>query len=389
MRVFKTFLKVLSKKLHSAIIYFVVFMAIGIVMTYNNDYHMFEQTKLKICIFDEDDTPESKLLCDFIAADNTIVELENDRDVLIDALYYERANFILTIRKGYAENLTAGNTQDLFESQHMHDSYSTVCTEQLLDKYVNTVSAYMAGGKSVSEAIEAAQAALSQEAEVTMARFDENGASFVNESLIFFFRYLPYILIAIVMNSLCPVLMVMNKKDIRYRTNCSGIRSASYTMELFAGGVFYLLVLWLAFMIVGMIINSGIYEGYSWIAVLNSFIFSLFSVSLTVFVSSFDLGYNMINVITQVVSLGMSFLCGIFVDQSMLGDGVLTVARFLPAYWYVKVCRMLEGTEQLEVDKVIISISIEAAFAVVMAILTVLVRKMKYSAASANTPIKV
>ena len=34
------------------------------------------------------------------------------------------------------------------------------------------------------------------------------------------------------------------------------------------------------------------------------------------------------------ISLGMSFTCGVFVSMSVLGKGVRAVAHFLPVYWY-------------------------------------------------------
>lgn len=42
------------------------------------------------------------------------------------------------------------------------------------------------------------------------------------------------------------------------------------------------------------------------------------------------------NAIVNTVSLGSSFLCGVFVQQELLGETVPSIARFLPAYWYVK-----------------------------------------------------
>ena len=42
----------------------------------------------------------------------------------------------------------------------------------------------------------------------------------------------------------------------------------------------------------------------------------------------------------------MSFLCGIFVPQNLLSDGVLAVGKFLPAYWYIVINDMLALSEQ-------------------------------------------
>ena len=44
--------------------------------------------------------------------------------------------------------------------------------------------------------------------------------------------------------------------------------------------------------------------------------------------------------IANILGLGMSFLCGIFVPQAFLGNTVLAIGRFLPAYWYVRITNM-------------------------------------------------
>lgn len=373
-------MKVLKSKLPLSIVYVAVFLVIYIAMTAaDNSSTMFEQVEMNVCIFDEDDTPESRALRELIADKNNIIELENDRDVILDALYYERANYVLTIKKGYAERLTAGETDELFESFHMHDSYSVVYMGQFLNEYVSTVKAYMAGGSDISAAIQNAGNALSREAEVTVANFNNADMSDKFVYIMIYFRFLPYVIISAFMNTLCPVLLAMGKRDIRYRTNCSGIRPGSYTAQIIAGSTVFLFGVWLVFMAAGFLLYGGAMTSGLWLAMLNSFVFSLFAAMLTIFVVEFEPPATMVNVITQVVSLGMSFLCGVFVDQSMLGDGVLAVARFLPAYWYIKVNRMIEGSEAFDTDTVILALSIQLGFAAVMAILTVLVKKARYT----------
>ena len=114
-----------------------------------------------------------------------------------------------------------------------------------------------------------------------------------------------------------------------------------------------------------------------WLGVLNSFVFMLFAATFTLFVASFEPPENVVSIITQIVTLGMCFLCGVFVDQSMLGNGVLAAARFLPAYWYIRVNRMLEGAEVYDAQFAAKAIAIEAAFVAVLALLTVMLRKMR------------
>ena len=135
-------MKIMRKRLPSAMIYIIVFVVISILVTNaSTKDNKFEVTKLDICVFDEDDTPESRALTEFIGKTNDIDEIENDRDAIIDALYYKRVNYALIINKGYAEKLAAGDTADLFGSYHIDENYSVVYIGQFLDEYTTSVKA--------------------------------------------------------------------------------------------------------------------------------------------------------------------------------------------------------------------------------------------------------
>ena len=378
MQVFKTFFKILKKHLHVAAIYVIAFLLTGIAMTVMDDSaSLFEQTKLKICVQDLDNTPESRALCALIAAKHNMTEMPADSDAMMDALYYERINYALTVNKGYAEKLTAGDTDGLFENRFLHDSYSTAYMEQFLNEYVCTVRAYIAGGASPADAAAKACTLFETETTVSVAKSGKENTSDMAASAALFFRFLPYLIISVLMNVLCPVLHAVNKKDIRFRTDCSGVRPLRYTAAIFGGTAVFVAGIWLIFVLAAIPMNGGIYRGTALLAVFNSFVFTLFSASVTLLVSSFDPAPNIINMITQIISLGMCFLCGVFVDQSMLGENVLAAARFLPAYWYIRVNRMLEGTEVYDAQLALKAIAIEAAFAAVLALITVLIRKSR------------
>ena len=389
MQVFKAMLKVMRKRLPSAMIYIIVFVVISIIVTNaSTKDNKFEVTKLDICVFDEDDTPESRALIEFIGKSNDIDEIENDRDTIIDSLYYKRVNYALIIKKGYAERLAAGDTADLFGSYHIDENYSVVYMGQLLNEYTTSVKAYLTMGRTLDEAISSAEEALSQNTEVDMLRVDKGGSSHFSVDFAGYFQYMPYILIAAVFIVVCQVLVTMNNKDIRYRTNCSCIAPSKYTFQMFMGSAVFVLAVWLLLIVIGAILNKEMYTGRAWYAVLNSFIFSVVVTAISVFISSFEPKENVLNLITQVLSIGMSFLCGIFIPMEVLSDRVLAVARFLPAYWYVRANNMIADIEPFNRSSVIQCLLIEAGFAVMLILLTLLVRKLKYSGSAIVTTAK-
>ena len=185
------------------------------------------------------------------------------------------------------------------------------------------------------------------------------------------------ILLSVFMSVLGAVLTSLNKKDIRYRTECSGATPRNITVQIFAGASVLVVGLWMFYMIAGMILYGGIYQGNAWLAVLNSFVFTVTAAAIAVFLSSLGLEENVFTAVTIVTSLGMSFLCGIFVPLSVLGDGVVSVGRFLPAYWYIRANDMLNGREAFDGAKYAGCLAIQLGFAIALILLTMVVRRSR------------
>ena len=389
MQIFKTMLKVIRKWLPSAMTYIIVFIIVSVFASNaSTKENVFEVTKLNVCVFDEDDTPESRALIKSIGKNNKIVELEEDKDMIIDALYYGRVNYALIINKGYAEKMAAGDTSDLFGSYHMDENFSTVYMKQFLEEYTSSVRAYLTMGKSLSEAIECTDEALSQGTEVAMFRDDNEGNKHFSVGFSGYFQYMPYILISAVLIVVCQVLVVMNRKDIRFRTNCSCIKNTAFSFQLFLGSVIFVMAVWFLLIVVGAILNKEMYTGRAWLAVLNSLILAINIAAIALFISSFEPKANVLNLITQVISLGMCFTCGVFIPTNLLGDNVLAVARFLPVYWYIKANSMIAETEPYSLNGVLQCYGIQLAFAAAFVVLTLLVRRVKYSGAAIGTSVK-
>ena len=377
MQVFKAFLKVLKSRIGIAAVYIVIFLAVGFFISrLDNGTEVWQQTKMNLMIVDRDGSAASKALTEFLSGSNTIVEGVENTDDLMDALYYGRVDYAITIPEGFEARLNAGETENLLESRHIHESYSVANIRMLLSEYVSTIGAYRALGLSSEEAARRASEVLSAKVDVTIAK-EEETKGIMNKNAAAYFHYLPYIILSVIMSTLGPAFIVMNKREIRFRTDCSGISPRSYTLQIFGASVLFVVLVWVVFMAGGIVSGGEMFAGKAWIAVLNSLVFSVFAAVLAMFISEFVKNKDVANVITVIISLAMCFICGVFVGQSMLGKGVLAAARFLPAYWYVRVDRMLSGELPFIARDVTTAIVIEGAFAFVFFLLALVVRKAR------------
>lgn len=380
MQVFKAFAKIAGKKKMSALLYIVIFIIISILMANQSAKdNNFKETKLNICIIDMDNTSASQKLVDYISSNHKIQNIATDKDSILDSLYYQSVDYVLTINKGYSDKISAGEIDNLFSNYKVSGTYSTELFESQLDQYITNLSCYIAGGFSIDDAISKTAQINDNEIKVITENFSDSG-SFNSEHIYYYFQYLPYIFIAILISCLCPALLTINQKEIRSRTNCSPVSTTKQTFQITLGAVIYAVIIWLVFMIAALIICGKMLlckEGL--LAILNSLVFMLVVLSITLLISTLAPNPKTTDMIANTLGLGMSFLCGVFVPQEFLGKAVINAAHFLPAYWFIRANNMLAGVsdELFTNSKYFSYLGIEFLFAAAIFSIVLLVAKTK------------
>lgn len=384
MQVFKVFMKITKKNLVMASIYVGIFLVIALIISQSNNEDTFTATKLRISVIDQDHSKASLALTDYIGSKHNLVTIKDDKDTMLDALYNETTHYVLRIKEGYEEKLKNNDTDDLFDNYQVHSWYGGTLFELDLNEYVTTLASYLVGGNELSAAITKTTAALQEEVTVDTISFDTKSADSpadYGSGIASFFRYLPYVFLSLLITLLCPVLTTIYSKEISNRTNCSSTTLTKFNLQIFLGSGVLIVIIWILFMAMASGMN-GMFVGRAWLAVLNSFVFIMVAAGIAILLAIFSPSTQVMNVIANVVSLGMSFLCGIFVPQSMLGENVLRFAKFLPAYWYAKANDLLAGisTETYTSTRCLQYIGIEAVFVVALFAVILLLRKVKQEA---------
>ena len=365
MQVYKLFLKVLKKRLLPAILFTGIFILILFsISSSSSQTETYKPSELRLAIFDEDNTAASKLAVKYISKGDEIVKLENDDDKLLDALYYTTIHYAITVNEGFEQKLSRGETDDLFTVRYVHENYSNALADSKMNEYVKTVSAYIKTGQDIETASKSAAKTLAVHTKVSYQQDTRSS----EEMLSFFFQYLPYVLFSAVLSSLGPVLIILNKKEVKDRTHCSSIKPSQETLGKILGAVTFVCAVWAVFMIAGLYKFGSAYTGKVGYAVANSVIYAAFSAGLSILVSALVSNDNVLNVIVQIFGLGSSFLCGVFVPQEFLGSGVLTAARVLPAYWYIRANNSIFSLSDTVFDKgeIMMCLGIEIGFVAVI-----------------------
>lgn len=379
MKIFKAFMKVLLKRINSSLIYVVIFIAIGFAMTKSSASDKgYENVKLNISVTDLDDSEASRAVIGYIKKNHDLVEVGSSKDERLDALYYQKADIILTIDKGFSDKLKSGETKELFNEYIVPGTYSTELFDSQINRYINTVSVYISEGESIVSACEKASEALSAEVETTM--LSTNNGSTLSKNVYYFLKYLAYIFVAVMISGLCPVILAMNKKDIRRRVNCSSISTNSQLLQTTLGILVYMAGLFVIIMTAAAVMyGSELFTSYGLLGILNAFVLIITSMMICLLISVIAPAENSINMISNVVALGMSFICGVFVPQNLLGNAAVNIGKLLPIFWYVKANNIIgeqEG-EMFSISEVFTCIGIQLAFAAALFGISMVIAKNK------------
>lgn len=376
----KVFFKIAWKMLPALSIYFIIYSLLTIFLTVNGQENIdsnFQATELNICVIDEDDSLASKALNHYLGSIHHLVPLEHNPEVLQDHLYYRDIVYVLSIPAGFEEKLLNGERQNLLTNVKLPGSSSGVFIDQQISSYLDSIRLYLCGGYPLADAISLTAADLSCEDTVDTLIFNKDN-TVDRKDIFYFYQYIPYMLIVLLICSIAPILTTFRKADLAKRITASASSYRSHTLQLTFSSMLLALFLWLCFVLLGIIqYRENAFTANTVYAILNSFVFLLVATAIAFCVSNFTLNRNVADMIANVLGLGMSFLCGVFVPQSMLPESTLNAAKFLPAYWYIRVNNMLGGfsNETFDLRFYWTALGIQLLFAIALFTITVVLRK--------------
>ena len=384
MQVFKAYFKIIKKNLPMLILYLVIFLSVAIGITASNrtlEMTSFSTAKSDLALINDDKGSDlSKGLVTYIEQNANLVDVGEDTEKLKDALFYEKIDYILRIPEGFSQAFMAGNDVQLEQTKGI-DQTAGIQLEMLLNRFLNTASLYARHGNNLTQAevIEKTIKDLSLETPVEMKTFD-SGLSDA-DLIAYFFNYASYSTIIILIFGISTFMLVFNKSFIKQRTMCSPLSSNQMVAQRLMGDLVLAVCLWLITTICGFLVHGDALlsvNGALWI--LNLLIFSLVCLSISFLIGSIIKNKNSLSAVANTVGLGSSFLCGAFVPQYLLGESVLSVARFIPTYWYIRGNNLIAGLNTFNSETlgpVLMTFVIQIGFIVAIIAVSMVINKQR------------
>lgn len=379
MTVFKGYLKILKKNLGMLLIYLVIFFAIAIALQASaRKEHLgtFEKTRINVAVADRDQSELSRGLIRYLSTIHNVSEISSEPSVMQEELFYRNTSYIVQI----PENLyqTCIEKEEPLSVTKVPGSYTSFYVDQQISTWLNSIRTYTAAGFSLKEAMDASMELPASE--VTMYEGTKNNLE--TPPYIYYFRYVPYLFLAVLSYSMGYVLLTFQKEDILKRMRASAVSLRRQNMEgllamFMLGAVLWLISVAGVCVLFGKEFLTSPLIGYY---ILNTALMLGIALSLSYLVGIFVKNSNMLSGISNLLSLGMCFLCGAFVPMSIMNKSVLKIAQFLPVYWYESINETLAQYKTLPVpvaEEIWKSMGIEAMFIAAFVFMILAISKYK------------
>lgn len=356
MRVFKAYFKVLRGCAWPLVINLSVFIGLAVLFSSTAPDAAslgFEPVRTPVAVINRDGDGEiAQGLVEYLSRVCRLVPYPDDEDKLQDALFHRMVEYIAIIPSGFSDAFMAGDSPSV-QKVVVPDSTSSYYVDLSINRFLNTVNLYRAYGKRLSgvELVTLALRDLSDEAPVTImtgqewSEDDRPGHSY-------YYRYCAYALLAMVTLGISSIMMAFNRPDLRLRNLASPVPRRRVSVELVLGHGVFALGCWAILVLLGFVLHGKtlISSGLVGLYALNTLVFPAVCAAIGSLVGNFVNSSGAQAGAVNVIALGMSFLGGVFVPQSVMSKPVLAVAKFLPSYWFVGANDAISGLTVLSRD---------------------------------------
>lgn len=339
MQVFKVSMKVLKRNAPSILIYLGIFLGLSLLFASGSssqeaEYASFETVKTPVALYMEEDTPLTRGFQEFLKENAYLVEVEDEEKTLADALYFRVVTYVVRIPVGFTESFLKGDPLPIVK-ETLPDAITNIYTDISIESYFETARIYRESlpELTLEELVEKTRTALAVKTPVNIETYGgEEPSSYTR----FYYNYMSYSMVSILVLGTSIIMLLWREESLLKRTEVSPLSRISIQVQkVLALGVFTLVTFLLLNAFYFLINRNAALDEKTLLHVANSFILAFTSMGMSFLVGTLLKSRNAITAVSNVVSLGPSFISGVFVPQALLGESVLAIARVTPTYYYV------------------------------------------------------
>lgn len=381
MTIYKLYWKIVKKNRIGILVYYLVFMTMSVLTSMslsNNSDLNFQTVDTNVSIQNKDSNSELiKGLTQYLDSKVSLVDAPETEDELKDSLFFRAIEYSITIPQGFSDSLISKNPLTL-DRTSINSSYSSMYVDSLIDSYLNTYRTLSENQPGTSPAKIVDQVIQNLDVDTNVTLYSKNTGN-AYQKLSALFNLSMYSAISCLILSIAAINFSFYEKEVYNRNIIAPLSTKTLALKLMLSNCGLTVVVWLLHVLVGF----ALYRQQLWsmrgvFLIINLLCMNIVALSISSLVFRLLKTRSSVHFAANTIALGMSFLCGAFVPQSMLGDKVLRVAQFLPGYWYIRanniICTVQEFTNK-EINKILFHYLVLLAFAAALYSLSLILSK--------------
>lgn len=339
MTVYKYFIKTAFTNKGAILSYTIIFFIMAILNGSTNAQRetSFMETKLDIGIINNSSSELANSLVDYLGEKNNIIDTKSDEKYIKEQIFLQIADAVIIIPEDFEERvINKENTIELYKDDRKAESYQT---GNQINKFIAFANGTYENGEFDLSNV---NTALEESITVSLIETDSNSINQkANIWFRFYYNFISYVILAIYISVIGFVMTDFTAEEIENRRKISSIRFLKFNREMYLGQLTIAALITSVF-ILGSIVLKGKYIGEVYFAkyLVNTIVFSFAALCLVFLVNNITSNKFALSAISTVLSLGTSFISGVMVPQEFLGEKVLTIAKFFPTYYFVRINEM-------------------------------------------------
>jgi ABC-2 type transport system permease protein len=217
MSVFRGNMILLKRSAGIGLMYLCIFILITVIVQVagqnEEETLSFDVVSSRVGVVDLDQSRISKGLVEYLRENNQVITYENNKEVLMEAIYYEDVYAVVVIPKGFAEDCLEG--KGIVDITKAPNSTSVLYVDMDINKYIFQIQALKAASFTDEEVIKYAVSNAKVESGVELV--ESGNERITTAPYNFYFRYSPYVYLSVLIYMLGNILIPKNQKDMSQR----------------------------------------------------------------------------------------------------------------------------------------------------------------------------
>lgn len=399
MQVFKSALAIVFRNPTLLLVYTVALSFMGIAIAWGTvsvspTGDSYQRESAQIAVIDRDGSEISHSIAAFLSENNELVEVEDESIALQDAVARGKVSYVLIIPEGFGTDflhaVEADTEEPRMESAYSYYSAEGAVVDTELAGFITALKGHLAslGPSEVPKAITAALATASEKAQAKLV--DTNQTVSESERFTFYLKFDIYVFFAAIVACLGTLLSTLNRTDVRRRNLISPLSSTSIGLQTALACLVVTAIVWAWIMLLGCVVFPesvaaiGM-QGLAFMALI-SFCFALICLAVAFLIGQLGLSSMAANAIGNICGLVVSFLGGSWIPLDIAGEGVRTVAHFLPGYWYTDALSQASqmGSSTAAIGPIMGDLGILALYAIAIFCVGMVIGRMRVQTAESG-----